>query len=70
MSTSNEPFGSGHPQFVPDGDLTAFHSYRMEWFPNRVRWLIDGRLVRTDTVHVPQAALTLHINICAGFNLA
>jgi hypothetical protein len=62
---SNEPLGAGHPQFVPLADLTRFHTYRMEWFPDRVRWLIDNQLVREDTAHIPQGALALHLNIWA-----
>src|SRR5216684_1546630 len=62
---SNEPLGAGHTLFVPVTDLTAFHTYRMEWFPDRVRWFIDGQFVREDTVHVPQGALAVHLNIWA-----
>ena len=61
----NEPLGAGHPQFVGVLDLTQFHTYRMEWFPNRVRWFIDNYLVREDTVHIPQGAMALHLNIWA-----
>ncbi len=61
----NEPLGVGHPQFVPLTGLTGFHTYRMEWFTDRVRWLIDGQLAREDTVNVPQGAMELHLNIWA-----
>ena len=30
-----------------DGDLTEFHDYAVEWLPDRVRFFIDGRLVKT-----------------------
>jgi len=30
-----------------DGDLTAFHDYAMEWLPDRIRFFVDGRLVKT-----------------------
>ena len=30
-----------------DGDLTAFHDYAVEWNPDRVRFFIDGRWVKT-----------------------
>jgi len=30
-----------------DGDLTAFHDYAVEWTPDRVRYFIDGRWVKT-----------------------
>ena len=58
---SNEPLGAGHTQFVPVADLTSFHTYRIEWFSDRVRWLVDNQLVREDTVHVPQGAMALHL---------
>jgi beta-glucanase (GH16 family) len=62
---SNEPSDAGHPQFVPVIDLIQFHIYRMEWFPDRVRWLIDDYVIREDTVYIPQGALALHLNIWA-----
>jgi hypothetical protein len=62
---SNEPSNAGHPQFVPVIDLTQSHIYRMELFPDRVRWLIANYVVREDTVHIPQGALALHLNIWA-----
>ena len=61
----NEPLGAGHPLFVPVTDLTSFHTYRMEWFPDRMRWLVDNQLVREITDHIPQGALALHLNIWA-----
>ncbi len=33
-----------------DGDLTDFHDYAVEWSPERMRFFIDGRWVKT----VPQ----------------
>ena len=30
-----------------DGDLTEFHDYAVEWLPDRVRFFVDGRLVKT-----------------------
>jgi beta-glucanase (GH16 family) len=60
---SNDPPGSGHPAFVPVSDVTAFHTYRMEWFPDRVRWFVDGQFVREDRADVPQGALELRLNI-------
>jgi hypothetical protein len=30
-----------------DGDLTEFHDYAVEWLPDRLRFFIDGRLVKT-----------------------
>ena len=62
---SNEPLGVGHPLFVSGTDLTSFHTYRIEWFSNLVRWFIDGQLVRDDAAHVPQGAQAVHLNIWA-----
>ena len=28
------------------GDLTEFHDYAVEWLPDRLRFFIDGRLVK------------------------
>ena len=30
-----------------EGDLTAFHDYAMEWLPDRIRFFVDGALVKT-----------------------
>jgi hypothetical protein len=30
-----------------DGDLTEFHDYAVEWLPERLRFFVDGRLVKT-----------------------
>jgi hypothetical protein len=30
-----------------DGDLTGFHDYAVEWLPDRLRFFVDGRLVKT-----------------------
>jgi beta-glucanase (GH16 family) len=62
----NEPLGEGHPISYPiSGSLADFHTYRIEWLPNMVRWLIDGQVVRTETNLVPDKAMALHFNIWA-----
>jgi hypothetical protein len=30
-----------------EGDLTQFHDYAVEWLPGRLRFFVDGRLVKT-----------------------
>jgi beta-glucanase (GH16 family) len=46
---AHEPLGKGHPAFKPiSSPLTNYHTYRIEWLPDRVRWLVDGKLVRED----------------------
>ncbi|TLU53974.1 MAG: glycosyl hydrolase family protein [Chlorobium sp.] len=63
----NEPIDSaGHPQFIPtSGALTEDHLYRIEWFKNAIRWLVDGELVRVETDYIPQHPMALHLNIWA-----
>lgn len=43
--------------------LTEFHTYRIEWLPNAVRWLVDGEVVRTERDHLPTKAMALHFNL-------
>ncbi|MFC7399269.1 family 16 glycosylhydrolase [Chelatococcus sp. GCM10030263] len=60
----NEPLGEGHPLSYPvTGSLSDYHTYRIEWLPNMVRWLVDGKEVRTETVRVPDKAMAMHFNI-------
>jgi beta-glucanase (GH16 family) len=60
----NEPLGEGHPLSYPiTGSLSDYHTYRIEWLPNMVRWLVDGQEVRTETVLVPDKAMAMHFNI-------
>lgn len=62
----NEPLGEGHPISYPLSDsLSNFHTYRIEWFTDKVRWLIDGNVVRTETSLVPNKAMAMHFNIWA-----
>ncbi len=64
---ANEPLGRGHPEFVPvSSPLSDYHVYRIEWLPDRVRWLVDGKEVRTEFDHVPNKAMNLHINFWAA----
>ncbi len=61
---ANEPLGAGHSSFIqyPTGSSTTYHIYEMKWFTNKVQWLIDGTLVRTDTTHVPTGPMGFHLN--------
>jgi hypothetical protein len=62
----NEPLGEGHPLSYPlTSPLDQFHTYRIEWRPKEVRWLIDGKAVRTETARVPTKPMALHFNIWA-----
>ena len=63
---ADEPLGAGHVKFVLlSSPLTDYHVYRVEWLPNQVRWLVDGKVVRIETDHVPDKAMALHINLWA-----
>jgi beta-glucanase (GH16 family) len=62
----NEPLGEGHPISYPlTSPLDQFHTYRVEWRSKEVRWLIDGKAVRTETARVPTKPMAMHFNIWA-----
>lgn len=62
----NQQLGNGDPVSYPlSGSLTDYHTYRIEWLPNAVRWLVDGQEVRVITHAVPQRAQELYFNIWA-----
>jgi hypothetical protein len=56
---------TAHPQsiVVTPGTFSAWHTYRMEWFPDHVGWFIDGYLLRTDKDYVPTQPQQLHMNL-------
>lgn len=64
ISITNEPLGTGHPQFVPyaSGSITDYHTYEIIRQTNQVSWLLDGQLVRTESRHVPTQPMNLHLN--------
>jgi hypothetical protein len=70
----NEPPGNGHPisYDFPNGpsNLATYHSYTIEWFTNKVIWLVDGHEVRTvtDPNLVPTQDMNLHSTIWTGFS--
>jgi beta-glucanase (GH16 family) len=62
----NERLYEGHPISYPLTDsLDNFHTYRIEWYANKVRWLIDGKEVRAETGLVPDKPMAMHFNIWA-----
>ncbi len=64
----HERLGNGDPESYPltGGSLTEWHTYRIEWLPNAVRWLVDGTVVRTvEGNKVPDKAMAMHLNIWA-----
>ncbi len=38
---------------------TAFHTYGVHWESDRIRWYIDGALIKTHTAHVPNVPMQL-----------
>ena len=64
---SNEPLGTGHPILLAynSGSITEYHTYEIQWQPNRVSWFVDGNLVRTETENIPTGPMYFHLNIWA-----
>lgn len=62
---SNEPLGTGHPQFITYTTeiITDYHTYEIKWQPTKVSWFVDGNLVRKDTSHVPKGPMNFHLNL-------
>ncbi len=51
-------------------DATAdFHSYAIDWRPDRVAWLVDGRVVHErvgwDPTPIPHLSMRVHANLWA-----
>ncbi|WP_108662878.1 family 16 glycosylhydrolase [Acuticoccus kandeliae] len=59
----NDTYSGGNWKIHPiDEPMTEFHTFRIEWLPNQVRWYVDGELVRTEN-QSPTRAMALHLNI-------
>lgn len=53
----------GEGKTVPfQGDIREFHDYAFIWEPDRLRWFIDGTLVREVTTHVPDHRLKVYFS--------
>lgn len=68
---ANDPPGIGDRSLVDiaDLDLSEFNTFRIEWLPNEVRWLVNGDLIRTEPglvedtrATVPTAPMSLRLN--------
>jgi hypothetical protein len=71
----DEPPGAGHPEVVPVSATFpgTYNTVRVEWFPDRIRWLVNGALVHERTDLVPTGALEVRLNVWApdeSFGLA
>ncbi|MBE9067361.1 family 16 glycosylhydrolase [Leptolyngbya cf. ectocarpi LEGE 11479] len=71
---ANDPPGRGDPAFIniDNLDLTEFNTFRIEWLPDKVRWFVNGNLIRTESastgdldVNIPETPLNLHLNLWA-----
>jgi hypothetical protein len=63
----DEPPGVGHPEVVP---VTAtfpgqYNVIRIEWFPDRIRWRVNGELVHERMDLVPAGELEVRLNTWA-----
>lgn len=43
-----------------------FHTYAVEWFPNRIDWYVDGVLRFTNTTNIPSQPMYLILNTAVG----
>ena len=59
---SDEPAGDGHPGSAPIvNPITEYHTYAIKWLPYEVSWLVDGKVIRTNTNMVPNGPM--HFNL-------
>jgi beta-glucanase (GH16 family) len=63
--TCTVPYKSTQTVFVSGLDVSAWHSYVIRWQPGKVVWLIDGNVVATDTLVVPDANTPVRLNFWA-----
>jgi len=63
----HEPLGEGHVKLITlsSGAIDNWHTYEMQWLPDKVSWLVDGRLVRTTTSNLPTHPMNFYFNIWA-----
>lgn len=64
----NEGFaspGSPRPESVPGFMASEFNDFELEWSRDRVRWSVNGRLIREETVGVPEGPMSLRFNLWA-----
>jgi len=47
-------------------DYSDFHIYRFEWTPNSLAWFLDGDMVHSTTVFVPDKPMYLIMNFAVG----
>ena len=50
---------------VPALNLTRFNTFLVRWLPNRVEWLVNGKIVKTSFAAVPEQPMKLCLNFWA-----
>ncbi len=61
---SDESLGGGHPDFASIVDpITEYHTYVIEWLPNEVSWIVDEKVIRTNTDRVPTGPMHFNLNM-------
>lgn len=60
----NEELGRGHTEFeqFATGLMSDWHTYEIQWRKDKVSWLIDGKVVRTTTEHIPAGPMQFYLN--------
>lgn len=64
----NDPFSvAGGVQFATVGGVqwTDFNELEIQWLPDRVRWLVNGAIVRDDTAKIPDEPMSVRLNVWA-----
>jgi len=64
---ANEALGTGYPGATDyvSSSITDYHTYVIEWLPNKVSWKVDGNIIRTNTDRVPLGPMSFHFNMWA-----
>ncbi len=64
------PDGSHQHVTVPytsPADLTAdFHTYTLNWTPDRLTWLLDGKQIYSTQEHIPDEPMFILVNMAVG----
>lgn len=55
----------GRPQFVSGASLTEFNELEVDWFSDRIRWKVNGRVVREELDRIPDQPMTIRLNFWA-----
>lgn len=64
----DDPFsvpGSARFAQISGIEWTLFNELEMQWLPGRVRWLVNGIVVREETRRVPDEPMSVRLNVWA-----